>query len=286
LPTHVLVNLTMLQGPMQVPAVDGVYWTLWTELHFYLLFALVVWRGVTYRRAVLFCLLWTVASVAVTGTPNRTLHLLVGPVESSYFVAGVAMYLIYRFRPSALLWGIIGVSWVLSLYRIRPTAGGVDVIGGTHLPWPVTAGVVTAIFLVMVAVALGWFRAVRWRWLTVAGALTYPLYLLHQRLGWAAIAALRGTMPRPLVLLTVVVGMLVAAWLVHRLVERPLAARGRTWLRQAVTDIRAADPRPTARDGAPAVALDGMSVAVREGGQRPRVVARSEPCGCYSRQDR
>lgn len=49
------LNLTMLQHPLGAPSVDNVYWTLWTELRFYLLWALVVGRGVTYRRAVLFC---------------------------------------------------------------------------------------------------------------------------------------------------------------------------------------------------------------------------------------
>lgn len=39
----VLTNLTMLQEPLGVRMVDGVYWTLFAELRFYLLFALVAW---------------------------------------------------------------------------------------------------------------------------------------------------------------------------------------------------------------------------------------------------
>lgn len=56
--SDVLVNLTMLQQPLGVPHVDGVYWTLAAELNFYLLFMLVVWRGVTYRSVLVFSLVW------------------------------------------------------------------------------------------------------------------------------------------------------------------------------------------------------------------------------------
>ena len=50
----------MLQQFVNVPAVDDVYWTLFVELKFYILFATVVWFGLTYRRVVLFNVIWTV----------------------------------------------------------------------------------------------------------------------------------------------------------------------------------------------------------------------------------
>ena len=39
-------------------------------------------------------------------------------------------------------------------------------------------------------IALGWLRWANWRWLTVAGALTYPFYLVHEHLGWVVIRVL------------------------------------------------------------------------------------------------
>jgi peptidoglycan/LPS O-acetylase OafA/YrhL len=39
----VLVNTTMMQSGVGVTSVDAVYWTLWVEMHFYLLFAM--WSG-------------------------------------------------------------------------------------------------------------------------------------------------------------------------------------------------------------------------------------------------
>jgi peptidoglycan/LPS O-acetylase OafA/YrhL len=90
----------------------------------------------------------------------------------------------------------------------------------------------------MAAVALGWLNWVRGGWLTLAGALTYPLYLLHQEIGAALIARLHSHLPKWPLLGGLVVTMLVVAWLVHRLVERPLAPLVKRWLSDAVTQMR------------------------------------------------
>jgi peptidoglycan/LPS O-acetylase OafA/YrhL len=232
--SEILVNLTMLQTPARVDPVDGVYWTLWTELHFYLLFAVVVWRGTTYRRVVAFCLLWTVVAVLATGAGSRTLDLLVDPVHAPFFVAGVTMYLMHRFGPTLLLWGIVGVSWALGLHGLHPTVASVGRIGGRPLWWPGVVAVLTLSFVVMLAVSLGRLTWIRGGWLTTAGALTYPLYLLHQQIGWAVIGHLHDRLPRWVVLIGVTGAMIGAAWLVHVVVERPAAPRLRAALTRAV----------------------------------------------------
>jgi peptidoglycan/LPS O-acetylase OafA/YrhL len=234
----VAVNLTMLQQPLGVASVDGVYWTLWAELHFYLLFALVVRRGVTYRRAVLFCLLWTIASVTVTVSPDPILRAIVDPDSSPFFVAGIAFFLMYRFRPNLLLWGIAGVSCVLGLHRVAPTASTVDSVGGRTLWRPGIVVVVIAIFAVMAAVALRGLSWVRGGWLAAGGALTYPSYLLHQQIGFTLIARLHGRIPPWPLAFALIVVVLGASWLVHRIVERPLAPLIRRGLTDAIAQMR------------------------------------------------
>ena len=99
--------------------------------------------------------------------------------------------------------------------------------------------------------------AVGWRWLTVAGTLTYPLYLLHQHIGWTLIDKLQRAVPAPVVVVAVVALMLIAAGLVHRLVEKPVAARLRRLLVPAIERLR--PPRapmvriPVARVRQPAI---------------------------------
>jgi peptidoglycan/LPS O-acetylase OafA/YrhL len=102
--------------------------------------------------------------------------------------------------------------------------------------------VITGIFAVMAAVALRWLSWIRGGWLTVAGALTYPLYLLHQEIGYAIIARLHHRIPKWPLLVGLIAGMLVVAWLVHRLVERPLAPVVKRWLTDAVVQMRHREP--------------------------------------------
>ena len=70
---------------------------------------------------------------------------------------------------------------------------------------------------------MGWTSGIRWRWLTTAGLLTYPFYLTHESIGWIVIHYTRGLAPHWLILTAVLLLMLATAWLLHRLLERPIA---------------------------------------------------------------
>jgi peptidoglycan/LPS O-acetylase OafA/YrhL len=236
----VLTNLTMLQAPLGVTRVDGVYWTLWNEMTFYLLFAVVVWKGLTYRRTVLFCVLWTIASFLVGGGSDPVLNNIVDPQYSSFFIGGIAFYLMHRFGQDLLLWGIVAVNFLVGQEKMTADFQHAQQLVGRTLPgWPVT--VALAVFYLLIAgIALGWFPAVRWSWLTVAGAVTYPLYLLHEEIGWTVFHHfVHRANPLALVIGTAA-AMVVIAWLVHRLVERPASRALRKVLLQAVAKLRAA----------------------------------------------
>ncbi len=227
-PDELLVNLTMLQQPMGVDRVLGVCWTLWVELRFYVLFAVfVVWRGVTYRRVVVFCCGWTLAGAFARIADHPLTDALVMRDHAPYFIAGLALYLIHRYGSDLLLWGIVLVSWLLG-QRYSVTALWHPGAGGEFGRSPyVIQLIVTLSFVAVAAVALGWLRWADWRWLTFAGALTYPFYLLHEHLGWFVIRVLhRGLhVPPRLTLVAAVVSILVLAHLMHRFVEKPLGPR-------------------------------------------------------------
>jgi peptidoglycan/LPS O-acetylase OafA/YrhL len=87
--------------------------------------------------------------------------------------------------------------------------------------------VVTLAYAAVAAVAAGWTRWAAWPWLTTAGALTYPFYLVHEHLGWFVIRVLHrgwGLPPWPTLAVTVL-AMLGLAWLIHRFVETPFGPK-------------------------------------------------------------
>jgi peptidoglycan/LPS O-acetylase OafA/YrhL len=248
--SQLLANFTMMQEPLGVADVDGSYWTLWRELLFYLIFAVVVWRGVTYRRVVAFCALWTVASMVVATEQDSLLGTVVDAHFSMYFIAGTAMNLMHRFGPTLLLWGLVICSWALALHKLGQHGEHTFYLNFERgeVNWWVAAGLVTLFFLVILAIALGFLDRVRGRWLSVAGALTYPLYLLHQSIGYAVIGAFGRVVDRHVLLAGLGAGMLVLAWLTHRFVERPAAPRLRRHLQHAFAQLRT-DRHQPAGDG-------------------------------------
>ncbi|MEV6299155.1 acyltransferase [Actinoplanes sp. NPDC051861] len=225
-----LVNLTMLHEPLGVPAMDGVYWTLWSELKFYLLFALVVAKGLTYQRVVTFCCAWTVAAAVAMSVDNALLTEIVQPSAAPFFVAGIAFYMIRRFGSDLTLWGIVGVSWLIGQHHAVYFPHGFAKKSVDTDQALAIAAFVTLVFVVIAAVALGRLSWIKWRALTTAGLLTYPLYLLHQQIGWVLVYGLRRELPPYVTLVLVIAILLLASYLVHRFVERPLSRRLRAAL--------------------------------------------------------
>ncbi|MFJ5232910.1 acyltransferase family protein [Kitasatospora sp. NPDC088391] len=241
-PTRVLTNLTMLNAPSGVADIDPVYWSLWAETRFYVLFSVLLIWGLTYKRVVGFCLVWAFLATVAGPADLPVLSMMVQPTYAWYFIAGIAMYLMYRFKPNLLLWGIVAFCWLMAQDRMRGVIGGYEYGTQHHLSWYLTIAYVTAAFLLVLGSALGWFNWVRWKWLTVAGSLTYPLYLLHQEIGFQLITRISRHLPPYPTFFVVLVIMMGAAYLVHRLVERPMAP----WLKKKL-DTSFAQIR---RDGA------------------------------------
>ncbi|MGS2648429.1 hypothetical protein [Streptosporangium sp. LJ11] len=60
-------------------------------------------------------------------------------------------------------------------------------------------------------------------WFAVAGALAYPLYLIHAHIGFIVFDRLGDSVPRYVLLAGLLVLMRLGAYAIHALVEHPLA---------------------------------------------------------------
>ncbi|MEU4558229.1 acyltransferase [Actinoplanes sp. NPDC023936] len=257
----ILINFSMLQEGLGAPHVDAVYWTLWNEGLFYLLFAFLVARGLTLKRTIIFGYGWLIASAFAESSGIPFVRTFLQPGYAPFFVAGIALYLIYRFKSDIVLWGMFGLAFVMAQYRTSEMLRHYNQKHGLEMAQPAGALLVCGFFLVLALVALGYTSRIRWRWLTTAGALTYPFYLLHENIGWTVIYGIRDSAPR-LVLLVLVIGiMLAAAFLLHRLVEKPVSRILRDRLAEASAAInrpgRFDAPKPPAPASTPAQRTPG-----------------------------
>ena len=238
-PGQVAVNLTMLQEAVGVDHVDGVYWTLWTELRFYLLVGLLVLAGVTRRRVLAMALLWPPFGLLMAHLGAADLAELVISDYAPFFAAGMALYLVHRDGHAVVPWLVVLGNTVLAVVvRTSATVTGLGHITGIEPP---RAGVAVALVLCVALVAVvavvptpGLDRS----WLVAAAALTYPLYLVHQYWGLWVISRLVGRVPAWLAVLAALAVSCVLAWTVHRLVEARYAPSLRRVAERALVRVR------------------------------------------------
>jgi peptidoglycan/LPS O-acetylase OafA/YrhL len=212
-----LVNLTMLQEFVHVPAVDGVYWTLTVELRFYF-WMLLLWLLGALRRPQWFVLPWLALALL-----------------RQYLPASVATALMLEYFP---LFG-----FGIAVHALRRSAWRGRWAWAMALAALASAGPLNMLLMLLFGALLRWPP----RWLNTApliwlGALSYPLYLVHQNIGYVIIRACGGG---ALGVLAALAGALLLAWCINTRVERPLIRAIRDTYRRrfpAPSVIKATNP--------------------------------------------
>lgn len=244
----VAVNATLLQSLVGVAHVDSVYWTLWAELRFYLLVVVFVAVGITRRRVLAVAALWPLAAVLATKASAGVLpELLVGRF-APFFAGGMLLFLVFRDGHAPLPWLLLAGNVGLALWTSLPVLARGVVEHTSHRPnHALLALSVVACFGVVALAALSPLRRLRWARLATLGALTYPLYLVHQLWGRWVIASLRDVFPAPLTLAVAITLAVALAVVIHAGVEQRASGPARRSLERALVRLRAAVRERVAR---------------------------------------
>lgn len=220
-----LVNLSMLQGFVGVPHVDAVYWTLEVELLFY------AWALLAYR--------WGRAS-GLTWALLGMVGLRLGYVLAQQLWQLDLPWLLQRWLLLPYIgWFALGAAVYRSVNG--PVGRGAPaLLGGALVCLSLGEGPAMGLMALALTGLLWGAARQRWTWLEWPpllwlGALSYPLYLLHEYIGWALMLQLQGLGWPALagVAAALLLSLLLAQGL-HRWVEVP----GMQSLRQAYRQRR------------------------------------------------
>lgn len=216
-PETFAVNLTMLQGLTRFRHIDGSYWTLLPELMFYLLiFVLMVVRQLKYIRVVGVCWL---ALVFVNGYFYKfeLLRVFLNLQYGQYFYAGILFYLLSQSK---------GNKWGLYLELLATYGLAIVPVGNFELTHTL---IIAAFYTLFFLLIMGKLDFLSTRPLLFLGSISYPLYLLHQNIGYAILNWIKPFYSGYPVIIVPVAVSIGLAYLARKYVEYPMYMLAKAW---------------------------------------------------------
>ena len=205
---QILMNLTMIQGIFEIPNIDGVYWSLLPELFFYTLMgALYYFNLLKHIKLIgLFWLVWMILNKAgILPYGEFFLNLQYG----MFFLAGILFYNL-KFNNSGLLDRFLIISCLFTAFYVHGLSYNLYI-------YPI-------FFWIFNLFVQGKLRIFNWSPLLVLGSISYPLYLLHQNIGYALISDFYAFLPNyTLVIFLTISLMILLAYLVKKYLEDPVS---------------------------------------------------------------
>jgi peptidoglycan/LPS O-acetylase OafA/YrhL len=250
-----LGNLTMAASALGIEFIDGVYWTMEVQLVFYAwVFLLSLAKQL--HNADRFLGLWLIAAVVIQvfgGITFTKLDYLLLPDLACYFIAGSVFYLIHQRGHSLYLWSMVAACYVMA----------VSLAVDGRLPNPTAAVVGNTLLFGLFVRLVTHDHSLRGRpWIITLFKMTYPLYLIHQQVGYVLLTRLDGYMPKYLLLAVVVGIMLLASYVIATQIDRwimPPVAKAVNWLLRLAGEPKGKRRAPTPSDpvGEPVPAMAG-----------------------------
>lgn len=216
---QVLLNLTMVPSLLGVPAVDGVYWTLALEASFYAVVTLVLLVGLQrYMDAIL--LAWPLVMLVAWLAGKGNAPFLGG--YYTYFAAG-SLFALMRIRATLMALACTAIMLFLCIDGAVARAARLADVHGVPYDLEVVGLLVASMFAFFFLLNTRHGQTLRLPGSRLAGALTYPLYLLHATFGWILLNRFATEQNKLLAYPIVLVIVLGVSYAVHALVEKRMA---------------------------------------------------------------
>lgn len=231
-------NLSMFAPALGQPFMDGVYWSILLELVFYGWVTLALIGGVFQKWKLGLIFIWLVISASNEFfIESRAARLLFITEFGPFFAAGVLVHHIHAHGRSLAALLLLGAAFLLSCSTLSVTRQWMLNEYGIAVSQPhlVIANFVMHSLLIGAVLLRSYVVPSA---LTMAlGGLTYPLYLLHQKIGYIAINAAAPLAGKWVAALGCVALMVLISWAIWRYFERPTQRWAKAWIGRAIAAL-------------------------------------------------
>lgn len=241
-----VLNLVMLNELVDVPYVDGVYWTLFIELRFYALVTVAV-AAKSLHRVETVLLGWLALSVlGHVGALPSSLEYALLTEWSAYFIAGALFYLVRSNGASIHNVGSLAVCCGLSIEQAVHMAKFRSLLYQSEHSGLVVGSIIVAFYAIFFLVALDRLTVLNRPEFGPLGAMTFSLYLIHQNIGFIIFNRLGAEVNRWVLLVGTGGLVMLASYLFANYAEHALGRRVKLYLRSVTSRDLAAEPQTAA----------------------------------------
>lgn len=231
--SQVIVNLSMLQTFVGVDHIDGVFWSLTVEIIFYGWIALMIATR-TLKHFETFALVMLLFAAVQNFSPLPTvLYIFLLPYWSCYFVAGAFFHLIQTKGLTNSRLAVLALCFILSILQTSHYTAKIATLYADDFSLQ-TALLITASFYVFFVMIVAIKRSVTIPGAVTLGAMSYPIYLLHENIGYITLNAYSTEQNRYWVLGLFIIAVMAASFLISRKIEKNLGLKIQTATYQAL----------------------------------------------------
>jgi peptidoglycan/LPS O-acetylase OafA/YrhL len=212
------INMTMLSEFIGVKPIDGAYWSLFVEMKFYaLVFVVLLIRQI--HRAKELLGFWLIVVLIASIRPIPYVDFFIIPKFAPYFIAGAMFYIIHAEGVCTYKIFITVASYIAVAREAISKISSMETHYHASFDGIVIAIILAICFLALFLVATGKtkpFASKKW---LLLGALTYPLYLIHQNFGFIIFNLAYPYLNPHFIIVGTFVVVLLVAYIVNRKVE-------------------------------------------------------------------
>lgn len=210
---QVIFNFTMFQDGLHIKNIDRAYWTLFVELSFYIVMG-VIFKLNQIKNIHVICIVWLLLCLLFYyfNIPfGKYIKVLLLLRHAPLFISGIGFYFIFKTKKNHSLFLVfLGLCDYLIIFR------------ESYKPEISETLILLFIYFIMYLFVKGKLKFIILKPVLFLGAISYPLYLIHEEVGSTIIFWLKKFINQQIFYLPITISIVIfLAFLIHKYVEKP-----------------------------------------------------------------